>query len=445
MPAISLCIPCYNVSKYLPKLFESIKKQKFDSFDVIFLNDGSTDNTLELLENFKKEFDSIHPVHIYTQKNKGLASARNELIKYADGDYIFFLDSDDELCKGCLSSLYKKSNNGTKDIVRGRSIVIYKEWIKLPLIHVSGYSFNNNKSFFKNRACFAWGMLIKKEIAKELKCLEGYCYEDTFFNSLFLKTNNVAFSNKNIYKYYRRSNTLSHYSNSNKWKLVDCYHQIIYALEYYKKQGLLNTPSDIKLVGTQLPYFLFPSASLCKFYSNNKLINYLPLLPYAKLFLDIGFDYKFKFHVWKMAIYKRIHCLYKVCVKIIKNQDRNPILDKLNFLDIANFNKKTKSNSIYLVDDWKQHEQLIKDNKNKTFFVYDNECQLMNTCNGIKPTKIDQSLLENEKVFFIDLRDIKTFSEKEIDIINNINLRILVLLPLSQKDSFSSNYNKVFM
>ena len=101
MVAISITIPIYNVSKYLPKCLNSIFGQDFKDFEVICVNDGSTDSSLNIL----KEFSKIYPnLKIITQKNQGLSVARNTGMEQAQGEYIMFVDADDFLCsKSALS------------------------------------------------------------------------------------------------------------------------------------------------------------------------------------------------------------------------------------------------------------------------------------------------------------------------------------------------------
>ena len=86
---ISIIIPCYNQAEYLPQAIESALNQKTgEDFEVIVVNDGSTDNSLEIAKSYKG-------IKVISQVNKGLSSARNTGIMNAIGDYILFLDADD--------------------------------------------------------------------------------------------------------------------------------------------------------------------------------------------------------------------------------------------------------------------------------------------------------------------------------------------------------------
>lgn len=92
---LSIIIPVYNVEKYIGECLESLLRQKLDDCEIIVVNDGSTDSSLRIIEDYTPKFNGI--LRIVSQKNSGLSSARNEGVKYAKGEYIYFLDSDDYL------------------------------------------------------------------------------------------------------------------------------------------------------------------------------------------------------------------------------------------------------------------------------------------------------------------------------------------------------------
>ena len=89
---VSIVIPVYNVEKYLKQCLESVVNQTLDKIEVICINDGSTDNSLNILKEYEKKYNNII---IIDQENKGPGFARNIGMKRASGKYIYFLDSDD--------------------------------------------------------------------------------------------------------------------------------------------------------------------------------------------------------------------------------------------------------------------------------------------------------------------------------------------------------------
>ena len=115
----SIIIPCYNVAEFLSKLFDSIQRQKCNSIEYLFVDDGSVDNTGVLLDNFCKENQTAKVLH---QKNTGVCGARNTGLKTAQGDYVFFLDGDDYLTDDASEILVNVADGGA-DIVCFKNLV----------------------------------------------------------------------------------------------------------------------------------------------------------------------------------------------------------------------------------------------------------------------------------------------------------------------------------
>ena len=91
-PVFSIVMPVYNVEKYINDAIDSVLRQTFRDFELLVINDGSTDDSIEIVTSFQRNDDRINIVH---QQNLGLSSARNTGIRNAKGEYIYFLDSDD--------------------------------------------------------------------------------------------------------------------------------------------------------------------------------------------------------------------------------------------------------------------------------------------------------------------------------------------------------------
>lgn len=110
---ISIIVPVYNVEKYLKKCIDSILNQTFQNFEIIFVDDGSTDNSLKILEEYKEKISKIVILH---QKNQGAGSARNAGIEVAKGKYLQFLDSDDFFERTMLEELYDHAEKYNADL-----------------------------------------------------------------------------------------------------------------------------------------------------------------------------------------------------------------------------------------------------------------------------------------------------------------------------------------
>ena len=101
---ISAILPCYNIGKYLPRCLDSILRQSFPYWEVIIIDDGSTDNTLEIGRRYASEHQRISVYHF---KNQGVSQARNEGIRYAKGELIHFIDPDDYIEPDCFKVCYE--------------------------------------------------------------------------------------------------------------------------------------------------------------------------------------------------------------------------------------------------------------------------------------------------------------------------------------------------
>lgn len=114
MAEISVILPVYNTSKYLHACLSSLLNQTFHDFEIVAINDGSTDDSLSILQDFANKDSRIR---IIDQKNQGIGAARNLGIQLANGTYIAFIDSDDTLELRMLECLYKKAVEESLDIV----------------------------------------------------------------------------------------------------------------------------------------------------------------------------------------------------------------------------------------------------------------------------------------------------------------------------------------
>ena len=109
MPKFSIIVPVYNVEKYIKKCLDSIFNQSFKDFEVIVVNDGTKDNSMDIVKNYD--------VIVINQKNQGLSEARNNGVKKAKGDYLIFVDSDDYIEKDLLKNINNSLSNNP-DVVR---------------------------------------------------------------------------------------------------------------------------------------------------------------------------------------------------------------------------------------------------------------------------------------------------------------------------------------
>lgn len=123
-PKISVIVPVYNVEKYIEKCLDSILAQTFRDFEVIVLNDGSTDASADIVREIAKRDDRIQ---LYEHENMGLGPTRNRGISVARGEYLSFVDSDDYISSIMLEKLYEKAVAEDADVSCGETVYVYED------------------------------------------------------------------------------------------------------------------------------------------------------------------------------------------------------------------------------------------------------------------------------------------------------------------------------
>lgn len=113
-PKVSFILPIYNVEQYLDECIKSIISQEYDNKEIILVDDGSTDKSGEICDRYSTEYSYINTVHI---PNGGLSNARNTGLKYANGDYVLFVDSDDYIEGDVLTSIVSTAVSYNADVV----------------------------------------------------------------------------------------------------------------------------------------------------------------------------------------------------------------------------------------------------------------------------------------------------------------------------------------
>lgn len=206
---LSIVVPCYNVEQYVEKCIESIEKQDVpqEEYEVLVYNDGSSDNTLKILENLANKYSNIT---VQSHENKGLSGTRNRGIQEAQGDYIWFVDSDDWIAEDCLAKIVSRLT-GSVDVLafsgfipeggRVESCKCYDETV-----------INKESLFFKGFADAAQLYIYSREFLVKNNCFfkEGIKHEDTLFTPIVLhKAKNIVFYRKPVYHFLQREGSIT--------------------------------------------------------------------------------------------------------------------------------------------------------------------------------------------------------------------------------------------
>ncbi|AJH01823.1 hypothetical protein LF65_05301 [Clostridium beijerinckii] len=209
---LSIVVPVYNVELYLNKCLESILACELKSYELILINDGSTDNSYNICLDFQQKYTEIK---VLSQENKGLSNARNVGLNEARGEYIVFIDSDDYIISKSFYETIeeiKKNKNQKIDILISDFFRVSKEErivSKINQIQESDeiiYGIKYMESFLKGYGCFwnTWRFVFCREflIANKFKFKDGFLCEDIDFAvKTLLKTNNIAFYHNPYYCY----------------------------------------------------------------------------------------------------------------------------------------------------------------------------------------------------------------------------------------------------
>lgn len=251
-PKFSIIVPVYNVEQYLSFCIESIISQTLKDIEIICVNDGSTDSSLDILQQYAMQDDRIQ---IIDKKNGGLSSARNAGLDIAEGDYILFVDADDYLENNACDRLYMEIlQTNTDVIVFGTKIFPLKtfseqSWLYDVLsVEQTIYEGNCIKALFNEKASkpFVWNECYKREMLEEnhLRFDESVRYgEDMIFLfALFPRIHNVVYIPDKLYAYRcERDKSLMDVARNNaKWKMYMHLRIIEIILDDWEKNDFLQ-------------------------------------------------------------------------------------------------------------------------------------------------------------------------------------------------------------
>lgn len=206
MLKISVIIPVYNTANYLRKCLESITNQTLREIEIICINDGSTDNSINILKEYKQNDSRII---IIDKKNEGVSVARNNGLEIARGEYIYFIDSDDYLELNGLEALYNKITKENTDIIcfghfEVANTNILPAW-NTSLLEKCSQDKNVSLNLLKDLQYFIWDKLYKREFLQKnnIKFPVGIeTAEDNIFNYFCLFNNpEYSFFEPNLYYY----------------------------------------------------------------------------------------------------------------------------------------------------------------------------------------------------------------------------------------------------
>ena len=249
---LSIIVPIYNVAPYLKKCVDSLLQQDISNYEIILVDDGSTDNSGVIADELtaypqplpKEKGVSMKVIH---QENAGLSAARNTGIAAAQGEYIMFVDSDDYLQPNVLRMLIEQIERDNLDVLRfryqnvresGEAFVPHKgmevDYNDYSNISIDGITFLNERMWIQ---CYAWQFVVKKNIVEKELFTKGIYFEDTDWTPrMLLQATRVASTELVAYNYLWREGSIT--LKSNKEKLREHLHdklEIVKRLDVFGK------------------------------------------------------------------------------------------------------------------------------------------------------------------------------------------------------------------
>lgn len=323
---VSIILPVYNVDKYLSECLESAINQTLDSIEIIAVNDGSTDSSLEILEQYRDK----HGIKIINQENKGLSEARNTGLREAKGEYVYFLDSDDYIDLDSMRYCYEKCKKNELDIInfdaisfkdnKNSQIDLDEDYNRANIIEsekvYTGEDYYNY--LMKNNAYRqpVWLNMYKRTflIENNLLFYPGLIHEDELFTKItYLKCSKIMYiANQFFFRRVRENSIMTTNISINKVESLIIIIENIY--DYYKNNQAnlsnetknnitkyLESLSSIALTRNLIMNGSYEEKLILK----NKIINCIndrPELQSTRLKIQIAFPKLYR-NLYKIRVY----------------------------------------------------------------------------------------------------------------------------------------------
>lgn len=244
---VSIIIPCYNSYELMSRCLKSLENQTFKNFEVIFVDDCSTDNTLNKLESYLK-YSSLTYTILKNDMNSGPGVSRNNGIKFAKGKYVSFMDSDDWYEKDFLELMYNKIIKENVDIVMCDYFRVYSDNRKKRMCPTKCFDRKMTKEdfvalSFDSLCC----MLINKDLFNNIKLPQQFNAEDVaVVPVLIANSKGVDYISEALYNYFYREGSLSTSSNDG------IEESIIEAYKYIYENIPMDFKEQVEFIGIKV-------------------------------------------------------------------------------------------------------------------------------------------------------------------------------------------------
>lgn len=251
-PSVSILIPCYNSEIFIERCVKSCINQTYKNFEIVIVNDGSTDNSKKIIESLSTENNNIKVIH---QTNVGLTKTRNILLNAMNNEYGYFLDSDDWIEKDTLERFVNVLGDDNRcDMIIGKCIIHKSNNAKGYYVINKFNSFTTKEEFLKNNISYAWNILFKKTlIGSKIK----FCEKSSFLEDAgvipyaIYKSTNIKFLDHLTYHYTVNKTSLT-FSGFTKEKIEKAFIQIENLYNLFRNEFNIKIP---KYINDQLAFY----------------------------------------------------------------------------------------------------------------------------------------------------------------------------------------------
>lgn len=234
MIKVSIIVPVYNVEAYLAKCLDGLIKQTLKEIEIIVVNDGATDGSQKIIDEYLKKSDRIKA---YIKENGGLSDARNYGLTFTTGEYIGFVDSDDFVEVDMYEILYEKAKEMDSDVVECNLRHTYKDYED---IEIGKEIYDKNEMLMFGRSV-VWNKIYKRDwlLGTAITFPKGLIYEDVeFFIKLVPHIKQYDYIEAAPIHYVQRSSSLNNKSSMKTLdilKILDNIREYYVKMEYYKE------------------------------------------------------------------------------------------------------------------------------------------------------------------------------------------------------------------
>lgn len=218
---ISIVVPVYNVADYMRKCLDSIIAQTYKPIEIILVDDGATDNSSEICDEYEQRYPQL--INVVHQKNRGLSGARNTGLSYAHGEYITFVDSDDWIAPDMVETMYRNLKKYDAQISGVSFYKTFEDGKKIKVTSKTEISVMSREEtlgkflFNENMNVCVCGKLYLTSLWDIVKCPEGKLFEDQYTTyKLIDQAETVVYDPSPKYYYVQRNGSIAHSSFTEK-------------------------------------------------------------------------------------------------------------------------------------------------------------------------------------------------------------------------------------